>query len=98
MEFLGNYTMLVWTLVAGLIAGWAVGELRKGEGFGLLGNLFIGVIGAFVGTVAFHWLHLDRFMNRVFPLQVPTMVEPVLYAFFGAMIVLFFLDRIGLRT
>jgi uncharacterized membrane protein YeaQ/YmgE (transglycosylase-associated protein family) len=98
MDFLGSFTSIAWTLVAGLIAGWVVGEMRKGEGFGLMGNLLVGVIGAFVGGFVFHGLHFDKVMSRVFPLELPTMMEPVLYAFVGAMVLLFFLDRIGLKT
>jgi uncharacterized membrane protein YeaQ/YmgE (transglycosylase-associated protein family) len=39
-------------LIIGLIAGWLAGRLMKGEGFGLLGNLVLGVVGAFVGGFA----------------------------------------------
>jgi uncharacterized membrane protein YeaQ/YmgE (transglycosylase-associated protein family) len=98
MYFWGGIPSLIWTMVAGLIAGWVVGELRKGEGFGLVGNLFVGIIGAFVGGLVFHGLHLDQAMHRMFPMELPSVVEPVLYAFVGAMLLLFFLDRIGLKT
>jgi uncharacterized membrane protein YeaQ/YmgE (transglycosylase-associated protein family) len=39
----------VWFLLIGLVAGWIAGNLRKGSGFGLLGNLIVGVIGAELG-------------------------------------------------
>jgi uncharacterized membrane protein YeaQ/YmgE (transglycosylase-associated protein family) len=39
-------------LIIGLIAGWLAGRLMKGEGFGLFGNLILGVVGAFVGGFA----------------------------------------------
>jgi uncharacterized membrane protein YeaQ/YmgE (transglycosylase-associated protein family) len=46
---------LISFLVVGLLAGWIAGELTRGRGFGLLGNIAIGVIGAFVGGLLF-WL------------------------------------------
>ncbi|MEO8419772.1 MAG: GlsB/YeaQ/YmgE family stress response membrane protein [Hyphomicrobium sp.] len=41
---------LILLLIIGAIAGWLAGTLVKGYGFGLLGNIVIGVIGAFVGA------------------------------------------------
>jgi uncharacterized membrane protein YeaQ/YmgE (transglycosylase-associated protein family) len=35
-------------LVVGAVAGWLAGVLVKGAGFGLLGNIIMGIIGAFV--------------------------------------------------
>lgn len=40
---------LLWFLIVGLVAGWLAGVLVKGGGFGLIGDLVVGVIGAFVG-------------------------------------------------
>lgn len=37
-------------LIVGAIAGWLAGTLVKGYGFGLVGNIVIGVIGAFIGA------------------------------------------------
>lgn len=39
-------------------AGWIAGQITRGSGFGLLGNLLVGVIGAFVGGVLFWVLGL----------------------------------------
>ena len=39
-------------LLIGLVAGWLAGRLTKGEGFGLVGNLVLGVVGAIVGGFA----------------------------------------------
>jgi uncharacterized membrane protein YeaQ/YmgE (transglycosylase-associated protein family) len=41
---------LVLILVVGVVAGWLAGQLVRGTGFGLIGDLIIGVIGAFIGT------------------------------------------------
>lgn len=40
---------LVWFLVIGAISGWLAGQLWKGSGFGLIGNIIAGIIGSFVG-------------------------------------------------
>ncbi len=40
---------LLWFLIVGLVAGWLAGMLVKGGGFGLLGDLVVGVIGAVLG-------------------------------------------------
>jgi len=39
----------VWFLVVGLVAGWLAGKLVKGGGFGVVGDIVVGVIGAFLG-------------------------------------------------
>jgi len=36
-------------LIIGAIAGWLAGVVMKGGGFGLLGDIVVGIIGAFVG-------------------------------------------------
>ena len=41
---------LLMLLLIGAIAGWFAGTLVKGYGFGLIGNIVIGVIGAFIGA------------------------------------------------
>jgi uncharacterized membrane protein YeaQ/YmgE (transglycosylase-associated protein family) len=43
----------LWFLIVGLIAGWLAGMLVKGGGFGLIGDLVVGVIGAFIGGYLF---------------------------------------------
>lgn len=39
---------LVWLLI-GAIAGWLAGVIVKGYGFGLGGNIVVGILGAFIG-------------------------------------------------
>ncbi len=41
-------TILIW-LVVGAVAGWLAGVIVKGGGFGLLGDIVVGIIGAFIG-------------------------------------------------
>ncbi|MEJ2496553.1 MAG: GlsB/YeaQ/YmgE family stress response membrane protein [Sulfurovaceae bacterium] len=40
-------------LAIGAIAGWLAGQIMKGGGFGLLGNIIIGIVGSFVGGFLF---------------------------------------------
>ena len=46
----------IWFLIVGLIAGWLAGILVKGGGFGLVGDLVVGVVGAFIGGFLFSFL------------------------------------------
>ena len=41
---------LVIILAVGLIAGWLAGQIVQGTGFGIIGDLIIGVVGAFIGS------------------------------------------------
>lgn len=43
-----NESLIVIILV-GIIAGWLAGQIVRGGGFGLIGDLVVGVIGAFIG-------------------------------------------------
>lgn len=40
---------LLWFILIGICAGWLAGQLTKGGGFGLVGDLVVGVIGALLG-------------------------------------------------
>jgi uncharacterized membrane protein YeaQ/YmgE (transglycosylase-associated protein family) len=50
---------LIWFLIIGALAGWIAGELTKGHGFGLLGNIVVGVIGAILGGYIFDVLNVS---------------------------------------
>ncbi len=41
---------LLYTLLIGALAGWLAGFFVKGIGFGIIGNIAIGILGAFVGS------------------------------------------------
>jgi uncharacterized membrane protein YeaQ/YmgE (transglycosylase-associated protein family) len=45
-------TLIIW-LVVGAIAGWIAGQIITGGGFGLIGNIVIGIIGAIVAGYLF---------------------------------------------
>jgi uncharacterized membrane protein YeaQ/YmgE (transglycosylase-associated protein family) len=42
MEFL-------WFIIVGLVAGWLAGVIMKGGGFGVIGDIIVGIIGAVIG-------------------------------------------------
>lgn len=44
---------LVWFILVGLIAGWLAGVLMKGGGFGVIGDIIVGIIGALLGGFLF---------------------------------------------
>jgi uncharacterized membrane protein YeaQ/YmgE (transglycosylase-associated protein family) len=46
MQFIGF-------LLIGAVAGWLAGQIMKGRGFGLLGNVVVGVVGAVIGGYLF---------------------------------------------
>jgi uncharacterized membrane protein YeaQ/YmgE (transglycosylase-associated protein family) len=39
--------IIIW-LIIGAIAGWAAGQVVKGYGFGLIGNIVVGIVGAVI--------------------------------------------------
>jgi uncharacterized membrane protein YeaQ/YmgE (transglycosylase-associated protein family) len=49
---------LIILLIVGAIAGWLAGIVVKGYGFGLVGNIVVGVVGAFIGNWLFPSLGL----------------------------------------
>lgn len=53
-----DYTGLLIFIVIGAVAGWLAGILMKGRGFGLLGNIIIGIVGAIAGGLLFGLLGL----------------------------------------
>ena len=47
---------VLWFLLVGGVAGWLAGVLVKGGGFGLIGDLVVGIIGALIGGLFFSGL------------------------------------------
>jgi len=76
--------LLSW-IVVGLIAGWLAGKVMKGSGFGLLGDIIVGVVGALVGG----WLAdvLLGINNALTGFNLTT----IIISFVGAVIVLYVL-------
>ncbi len=47
---------LLWFVIIGIAAGWLAGQIMKGGGYGLVGDLVIGVIGALLGGFLFRMI------------------------------------------
>lgn len=47
---------LIGWIIIGLLAGWLAGKITRGAGFGCIGNVLIGLVGAFLGGIIFNYL------------------------------------------
>ncbi len=71
MEFL-------WFILIGLAAGWLAGQFMSGGGYGLVGDILLGVVGAVVGGFLFHQLGLSAGGGLIGALIVATIGAVVL--------------------
>jgi uncharacterized membrane protein YeaQ/YmgE (transglycosylase-associated protein family) len=39
----------IWFLLVGIVAGWLAGKVMRGAGYGIIGDLVVGVLGALLG-------------------------------------------------
>jgi uncharacterized membrane protein YeaQ/YmgE (transglycosylase-associated protein family) len=72
--------ILAW-IVLGLIAGWLAGQVMKGGGYGLIGDLVLGIVGAIIGGFL-TGVVLGRDMVSGFN------IESIVVAFIGAVILI----------
>ena len=79
-------SLLVFLLV-GLVAGWLAGKLVRGGGFGLIGDLIVGVIGAVIGGWLLPKVGVTAIVNQ-------PIVDAIIFATIGAVILLFILRLI----
>jgi uncharacterized membrane protein YeaQ/YmgE (transglycosylase-associated protein family) len=49
---------LIAQILIGILAGWLAGKIMRGRGFGLLGDLIVGVVGSLLGGFVFGILGL----------------------------------------
>ena len=76
-------------LVVGLIAGWLAGQVMRGGGYGLIGDIIIGVVGGLLGGwIATTFLHIGAGVNGI-------NLESILVAFLGAVVLLVLLRVLG---
>jgi uncharacterized membrane protein YeaQ/YmgE (transglycosylase-associated protein family) len=54
---LSNESLIV-IVIVGIVAGWLAGNIVRGGGYGLIGDLIVGVIGAFIGDWLLPQLHI----------------------------------------
>lgn len=75
---LSNESLIV-IVIVGIVAGWLAGQVVRGGGFGLIGDLIVGIIGAFIG---------DWILPRIGIHLGAGMVSLVVNATIGAVILL----------
>ena len=78
---------LIIMLAIGAVAGWLAGQILKGAGFGLVGNIIVGIAGALVAGL-------------LLPNLIPIGVIPgqIISATIGAIILLFVISLIRKAT
>lgn len=70
---------VVYYLLIGGVAGWLAGQFLKGGGFGVLGNIVLGIVGGVVGGFVFGLLGLG---------SDGSMIGSLVTAFVGAVVLL----------
>jgi uncharacterized membrane protein YeaQ/YmgE (transglycosylase-associated protein family) len=78
---MSNESILM-TVVIGGLAGWLAGHVMRGSGYGIVGDIVVGLLGAFVGN----WLL--RTMNFAIHLGNP-LVDRIVVALIGAVLLMF---------
>ena len=81
---MGVESLLVF-LIVGAIAGWLAGVLVKGFGFGLIGNIVVGIVGALIAGWLFPMLGVSLGTG---------IVAAIIHATIGAVILLVLLRLI----
>ena len=77
MQMSGQGLLVI--LFVGLVAGWLAGKVVRGTGFGIIGDIIVGILGAFIAG----WL----FPRLGFHLGVG-LVEEILFSAIGAIVLL----------
>jgi uncharacterized membrane protein YeaQ/YmgE (transglycosylase-associated protein family) len=71
---------LLWFVLIGAVAGWLAGRVMRGNGFGLPGDVVVGILGAFAGGYLFRAAGAELGVG---------VIGTLLVAFAGAMALLF---------
>jgi uncharacterized membrane protein YeaQ/YmgE (transglycosylase-associated protein family) len=74
-------TALIITLVVGAIAGWLAGLVVNGTGFGLVGDIVIGILGAQIASFLFPYFGIAHTLGG-------GLLGAIILAFIGAVILL----------
>ena len=75
---------MIWLILVGLIAGWLAGKVIRGGGFGIIGDIIVGIIGALLGGWLFGVLNIG----------LGGLIGQIIMAFVGAVILLLILRAI----
>ncbi len=69
---------LVWWLVVGLIAGFLASLVMRGGGYGIVGDIIVGIVGAFIGG----------FVASLLGIGAGGLIGTIIIAFIGACILI----------
>jgi uncharacterized membrane protein YeaQ/YmgE (transglycosylase-associated protein family) len=75
----------VWFIIVGLVAGWLAGVIMKGGGFGVIGDIIVGIIGALIGGWLFSTMGVSTGGG---------LLGAIIVALIGAIILIFLLRLI----
>jgi len=76
---------IVIILLVGLLAGWLAAKIVQGAGLGIIGDIIVGIIGAFIGR----WLFLHfRILNQLHINVGGAFVRDLITATIGAVVLL----------
>ena len=78
MQMSGESLLVI--LLVGLVAGWLAGKIVRGTGFGILGDILVGIAGALVASVLFPKLGIS--------IPVGHYVKEIIYSAIGAILLL----------
>jgi uncharacterized membrane protein YeaQ/YmgE (transglycosylase-associated protein family) len=70
---------IVVILFVGLIAGWLAGKIVRGTGFGIIGDIIVGIAGAFISSLLFPRLGIHLGVG---------LVSEIIYSAIGAVVLL----------
>lgn len=73
---------IIYILIIGAVSGWLAGQIMKGGGYGLLGNIILGIAGSFVGGWVLGLLNISLNIGSA---TVNTIIQAVI----GAIVVIF---------
>ncbi len=72
--------VFVWWIIVGLIAGWLAGKIMRGSGYGVIGDILLGIIGAIVGSWLLGFLHIGLRGGFLTTILVATLGAVILVA------------------
>ncbi len=79
--------IIIW-LVIGAVAGWLAGQIVKGGGFGLVGDIIVGIIGSVIGG----WIF------GTYVVGMPGIIGAIIGSTIGAVVLLFVISLVRRRT
>jgi uncharacterized membrane protein YeaQ/YmgE (transglycosylase-associated protein family) len=70
----------LWWVIVGLIAGFLAGKIMRGSGFGVIGDIILGILGAFLGTWLVGVLGIHLPPGIIYTILIATLGAVVLVA------------------